>query len=67
MRLARYVACVGVEEGCIQDFGREGDHLEDLSLDGKMILKWFLNQLVGNSCEGEVEAFVKAAMKLCVP
>jgi hypothetical protein len=33
----------GGEEGCIQDFRREEDHLEDLILDGKMILKLFLN------------------------
>jgi hypothetical protein len=47
----------GGEEGCIQGFSREGDHLEDLSLDGKMILKWFLNKL----------AFVKEVVNLCVP
>jgi len=47
----------GSEGSCIQDFGKEGDHLEDLSLDGKVILEWFLNKLVGNSFKGEVEGF----------
>ena len=47
----------GREGICIQGFGKERDHLEDLSLDGKMILKWFLNKLFGNSCKGEVEGF----------
>jgi len=47
----------GREGSCVQDFAKEGDHLEDLSLDGKMVLKWFLNKLFGNSCKGEMEGF----------
>ena len=29
----------------------EGDHLENLGIDGKIILKWILNRLGGNSLE----------------
>jgi hypothetical protein len=55
----------GGEEGCIQDFRREGDHLEDLRFrwedDIEMILK-----LVGDSCKGEVEGFCESGYELCV-
>jgi hypothetical protein len=54
----------GGEEGCIQEFGREGDHSEDLSLDRKMILKWLLNKLVRNSCKGEVDGVGESGNEL---
>jgi hypothetical protein len=40
----------GVKERCIQDFAgatfEEPDHLEDLCVDGSLILKWFLKTSV---------------------
>jgi hypothetical protein len=40
----------GGEERYLQGFGgetREGDHLKDLTIDGRLILKWIFNNLNG--------------------
>jgi len=41
--------------------------LKYLSLDGKMIWKWILNKLVGNSCKGEVEGFCESGYEPLCP
>jgi len=44
MRWAGNAARMGGEERCIQDFGGgnlgERDHLEDIGVDGRIILRW---------------------------
>jgi hypothetical protein len=47
MRLVGNVAHMGGEERCIQGFGgkpEEGDHLEDPSIDGSLILRWIFRK-----------------------
>jgi hypothetical protein len=43
---------------CIQDFGggdlREGDHLEDPDIDGRIILIWIFKQWDGGSWTGYI-------------
>jgi hypothetical protein len=33
---------------------RERDHLEDISVDGKIILEWILNKLFGKAWDGYI-------------
>jgi len=46
--LARHVAHIGFWWGHL----RERDYLEDLGVDGRIILEWILNQSVGRTWTG---------------
>jgi hypothetical protein len=49
--MGRTCSKYGEEERCVQGFTggnlREGDHLEDWGLDGRIILKWIVERLDG--------------------
>jgi hypothetical protein len=42
----------GGEEMCMQDFGG-GTNLEDLSVDGRILLKWIFEQYNGRNAMGQ--------------
>jgi hypothetical protein len=70
----RTCSTYGGKERCIQDFGREGDHLGDPGADGRIILKWIFKQWDGGMDWIELaqdrdrwRALVNAVLNLLVP
>jgi hypothetical protein len=78
MRQEKHVACMG-DRKCGNRFGGEAwwyrDHLEDLGVDERIILKWILNSQGSNAWTGSIwfsieargRALVITAMNLMFP